>query len=115
MELPEIYIERPEPFPFENVQHGPSLWLSGAATFKALKHAVDELCRLAPDDSDVVILVGDLTVLDARFIEPHTFSFEGRNQDGHPAWTIIHFSQLHARIVYRPKCGPHRVITGFGK
>jgi hypothetical protein len=47
------------------------------------------------------------------FIEPHSFSFEGLDQDGHRTWIVIHFSQLHASIVYLPKRGAERVVTGF--
>jgi len=87
--------------------------LSGAATFDALISAVRELSRIAPDDCDIFIKVGNISVLKARFIEPHTFSFEGFNQEGHHSWIVIHFSQLHASVVYLPKRGPSRVITTF--
>jgi hypothetical protein len=80
----------------------PSL-LSGAATFDALAGAVQELRRLAPDDCDVWILVGDIFVREARFIEPHTFAFEGFDEHGDRAWVVQHFSQLSARVVYRTK------------
>lgn len=90
----------------------PSL-LSGEATWRSLNFAVEELTRLAPDDHDILIQVGEITVLVARFIEPHTFLFEGVNQDGHQTRIIIHFSQLTARVVYLPKRGPSRRITGF--
>lgn len=87
--------------------------MSGRATFDALISAVQELSRVAPEDCDIFIQVGNISVLKARFIEPHTFSFEGFNQDGHRAWLVEHFSQLHASVVYLPKRGPSRVITGF--
>src|SRR6266487_2405087 len=87
--------------------------LSGSATFDALVNAVEQLSRVAPDDCDVIVEVGDLAILNARFIEPHTLSFEGLNQDGHRASIVIHFSQLHARVIYRPKRGASRIITGF--
>jgi hypothetical protein len=86
---------------------------SGAATFDALISAVQELSRIAPDDCDVFVKVGNITVLKARFVEPHTFSFEGFNQEGQRSWMVIHFSQLHASVIYLPKRGPSRVITGF--
>src|SRR6266571_2310263 len=70
--------------------------LSGQATFDALTSAVQELSRLAPDDCDVLVQVGDIFVLKASFVEPHTFSFEGLNKDGHRTWVVIHFSQLAA-------------------
>ncbi len=87
--------------------------LSGRATFQALIDAVQELARLAPDDCDVLILVNDVSILKVRFIEPHTFSFEGFDQNGHRTWIVIHFTQLTARVVYLPKRGPQRVVTGF--
>src|SRR5438034_1258576 len=71
--------------------------LSGTATFDALAGAVQELRRLAPDDCDVWILVGDIFVREARFIEPHTFAFEGFDEHGDRAWVVQHFSQLNAR------------------
>ena len=90
----------------------PSL-LSGASTWNALKCAVEELRSAAPDDCDVFVQVGDLAVIEARFVEPHTFLFEGLDQNGHKAWAVVHFSQLSSRIVYRPKNGPNRKVTGF--
>lgn len=88
--------------------------LSGDATWCALKQAIEDMTRLAPEDHDILIRVGDICVLQARFVEPHTFLFEGFDQHGLHAGVVIHFSQLHARIVYLPKRGPSRVITGFG-
>ena len=90
----------------------PSL-LSGESTWLALACAVKQLTSVAPEDYDVLIQVGDVSVLEARFIEPHTFAFKGLNQEGHQTWAVIHFSQLNARIVYHPKRGPNRRITGF--
>jgi hypothetical protein len=87
--------------------------MSGDATWIALHEAVAELQRLAPQDHDVLIQVGDVSVLKARFIEPHAFLFEGINEDGHHTGIVIHFSQLAARVIYRPKRGPERVVTGF--
>jgi hypothetical protein len=52
-------------------------------------------------------------VIKARFIEPHTFLFEGINQNGHQTGKVIHFSKLDAQVVFIPKRGPDRVITGF--
>ena len=87
--------------------------LSGQATFQAIIDAVQALSRIAPDDCDVLVFVGDVAVTKVQFIEPHTFSFEGFNQDGHRSWIVQHFSQLSVHVVYRPKLGPSRVITGF--
>jgi hypothetical protein len=57
----------------------------------------------------------DLTVLDARFLEPHTFLFEGIGPDNNRGAAVCHFTQVVARVVYLPKRGPDRVITGFSK
>ena len=35
--------------------------------------------------------------------------------DGNQAGIVCHFTQLVARVVYLPKRGPSRVITGFAK
>jgi hypothetical protein len=90
-----------------------SRFLSGAATWLALKRTTEELCRIAPPDHDVIILVSDIRVDQARFIEPHSFLFEGLDSGGRQAKLIVHFSQLQARVVYLPKRGPDRVVTGF--
>lgn len=90
----------------------PSL-LSGDATWYALKRAVNNLVSCAPQDHDVLILVNDVVVLEAEFIEPHTFLFHGINQDGHRSGIVVHYTQVQARIIYRPKIGAVRVITGF--
>jgi hypothetical protein len=87
--------------------------LSGEAIWLALQRAVDDLVRLAPQDHDVLVCVGDVSIDKIEFIEPHTFLFKGFGQNGHRTALIIHFSQLAARIVYLPKRGPSRVITGF--
>ena len=87
--------------------------MSGDATWRALHEAVAELKRVAPQDCDVLIQVGDVSVLKARFIEPHAFLFEGFNEAGHHTGIVIHFSQLAARVIYRPKHTPSRVVTMF--
>ncbi|HEX3857587.1 MAG TPA: hypothetical protein VHY30_09860 [Verrucomicrobiae bacterium] len=94
---------------------GVSHFLSGLETFRALVGAVESLRSLAPDVCDVVVVIGDVTVLEARYIEPHTLSFEGVDDHGHRAWVVQHFSQLNARVIYRPKRGADRVITGFAQ
>ena len=87
--------------------------LSGQATWFALQRAVNDLVARAPQDHDVLILAFDLAVLEAKFIEPHTFLFEGIGGDGNRAGIVCHFTQVVARVVYRPKRGPSRVVTGF--
>ena len=56
--------------------------LSGDATWHALKQAVNELSGTAPKDHDVVLRVADLSVHEARYIEPHSFLFQGISDDG---------------------------------
>jgi len=94
--------------------------MSGRATFDALVRAVKELRRLAPDDCDVWIKVGDISVREATFIEPHTFTFEGFDQRGDRAWVVQHFSQLSVTVIHCPKLKAGAkpftsgVIYGFG-
>jgi len=91
--------------------------LSGDATWLALKKAVEELSLIAPKDHDVVLRVNDLTVLEARYIEPHTFLFGGVSDDAFRSWMVIHFSQVVFRVIHRPRRDPQkpRIITGFSK
>ena len=91
---------------------GPSIH-SGEATFTALKKAVEEVTRAAPETCDVFIRAYDLTVWEIRFVEPHTLLFSGVTDDGHHACEVIHFSQLRARVVYQPKGGETRRLIGF--
>ena len=90
-----------------------SRFLSGKATWLALQSAVKEIASRVPENHDVLIQVGEVAVTGARFIEPHTFLFEGKNQNDEVTRVIVHFSKLDARVVYRPKRGPSRIITGF--
>jgi hypothetical protein len=89
--------------------------LSGDATWQALQHAVHELSATAPKDHDVVLRVADLSVLDARYIEPHSFLFRGISDDGHESWIVMHFSQVVFRVIHRVRqiADKPRVITGF--
>lgn len=88
--------------------------LDGRAAFDALVSAVEELSRTAPDNHDVLVLVGDLAVRKVRFDKPHTMTFEGFDSAGQRAWAIQHYTQLNARVIYRPhESGRSRVITGF--
>jgi hypothetical protein len=87
--------------------------LSGAATFAALKEAVDDLAAAAPKDHDVLIQAFNIGVVEVRFLQPHTFLFRGFDQEGNHTFVVVHFSQMVARVVYLPKRGPERVITGF--
>jgi hypothetical protein len=91
--------------------------LSGYATLVALKSAVDDIVRSAPEGHDVVIIYGDLIVHKVRFIEPHAFLFEGITQDGKRAGVVLHYSQMSVRVIHVPPRQPSvpRVITGFSK
>ena len=90
-----------------------SRFLSGERTWDALKRSINEIARTAPEDQDIFVIANNVRVLEAYFITPHSFLFEGLDQDGHRTRILIHFSQLEARVVYLPKLGPARVITGF--
>jgi hypothetical protein len=85
--------------------------LSGEAMFVAMKRAVDDLVSRAPQDHDIFILMDDFSVLEARFIEPHTFLFEGFDKDGHQAGMVCHFSQIKVRVIYRPKRDETRIVS----
>jgi hypothetical protein len=85
--------------------------LSGESMFIAMKRAVDDLVSRAPQDHDVLIQIGDLSVTEAQFIEPHTFLFEGFNQDGQRAGIVCHFSQVIVQVIYRPKRSAERVVS----
>jgi hypothetical protein len=85
--------------------------LSGEATFIAMKRAVDDLVSRAPQDHDIFILMDNFTVIEARFIEPHTFLFEGFDESGHRAGMVCHFSQIKVRVVYQPKRDETRIVS----
>jgi hypothetical protein len=85
--------------------------LSGEAMFATMKRAVDDLVIRAPKDHDVLIQLGDLSITEARFIEPHTFLFEGFNEHGHRAAIVCHFSQVIVKVIYGPKRTTERVVS----
>lgn len=91
-----------------------SRYLSGEAMWLALQSTTQDLLRVAPPDHDVFILVGDIRVVTVSFIKPHSFVFDGFDGSGHQTSLILHFSRLEARVVYLPKRGPDRIVTGFG-
>jgi hypothetical protein len=90
-------------------------YLSGRSAFDALKVAVDDIASTAPQDHDVVIIAHDIFVSQVGFREPHTLIFKGVTKDGHRTGIVCHFSQLLVRVVYIPKRGPNRIITGFSQ
>jgi hypothetical protein len=114
MEKPEVRAVRAQTEAFTSM-------MSGRATFDALARAVQELRRLAPNDCDVWIQVGDISVREATFIEPHTFTFEGFDHNGNRTWVVEHFSQLSAKVIYLPKINADAkpftsgVLYGFRK
>lgn len=77
--------------------------------------AVDELVACAPKDHAVLIQAFNITAREIRYIEPHTFLFSGFNHEGHHTAVVAHYSQVVAHIVYLPKQGSERVITGFSR
>jgi hypothetical protein len=89
------------------------LLLSGDSIWVGLKIAIDDLKSSAPQDCDVLIHFDDLSVHEVQFIEPHTFLFKGSNGHGHNASIVCHFTQVKAHVIYRPKQGADRMITGF--
>ena len=90
-------------------------YVTGEASFAALKKAVDELVSFAPEDHDVLIAAFNVFVTKVRYIEPHTFIFRGFNNEGHNTSVVCHYSQLLAHVVYLPKRGPEKVIVGFAQ
>ena len=54
--------------------------MNGAATFAALKDAVDEIASSAPEDHDVVIHAFDIFITEVSFREPHTLLLRGFDQ-----------------------------------
>ena len=115
---------KPTSFPFPEIKHPAIIageqqsavmrqLMSGDATFAALKEAVAHLVGTAPKDYDVVIFAFDIFVVEVRFLQPHTFLFRGFDRDRNPASVVVHYSQMAARVVYLPKRGLERVVTGF--
>ena len=87
--------------------------MSGDATFAALKDAVNEIRSRAPEDHDVLIQAFNILVSEVSFLYPHTLLLSGFNHSGHRTVVVVHYSQMIAHVVYLPKRGPERIITGF--
>lgn len=92
-----------------------SHYLCGEAAFSALKDSVQSLVTSVPEDHDVVIQAFGIIVTQVRYREPHTLQFNGFDIEGHQTSVVAHFSQLVAHVVYVPKRGPERVVTGFAR
>lgn len=92
-----------------------SHWLRGDAAFIALKEAVDELVASAPEDYDMLVQAFNISIGEIKYIEPHTCLFSGFNYEGHHTAVVAHYSQVVTHIVYLPKRGPERIITGFSR
>lgn len=89
--------------------------LSGEALFVALVTAVNELAKSAPAEHDVMIQAFGLSVTDVRFVEPHALIFHGYDDARNQSFAVAHFTQVVARVVYLPKRGPDKVLTGFAR
>jgi len=87
--------------------------MSGAATFYALQKAVNDLVVAAPKDHDIIIQAFNISVEEVCFLKPHTILFRGFDQEGNQTSVVVHYSQMVAHVIYRPKTGPKRIITGF--
>lgn len=110
---PQIHISDPAITAGERQSEVMHILLSGRAIFDALKNAVDELKRLAPEDDDVLVEAFNISVTKIIFTEPHTITLRGFNHDGRDTFVIVHYSQLIAHVVFKPKRGKDRIIAGF--
>jgi hypothetical protein len=109
--MPTVYARPKFPDPTEIMTHA----MSGEAAFAALREAVNELTGCAPKDHDVLIHAFNIAVHEVRFLKPHALLFRGMDADGRVTFAVCHFSQLVAHIVYAPKQGEKRIITGFSQ
>lgn len=106
-QVPELKIpEMPQITPISH-------YITGEASFTALKKAVEEIVSLAPEDHDVLIQAFNITVTEIRYVEPHTFILSGFNYDGHNTSVVCHYSQMLAHVVYLPKREEKRRVIGF--
>jgi hypothetical protein len=117
--LPKIYMTRQIDKPQDSVVPAAleakqiSHYVSGAASFNALKVAVQEMVSLAPEDHDVLIKAFNVIVTQIRYIEPHTFILSGFLPDGHHTSVVCHYSQIVAHVIYLPKKEKKRMVIGF--
>jgi hypothetical protein len=87
--------------------------LRGDSLFNALCKSVNDLKDRAPAEHDVLVEAFGINVVEVGFLEPHAFLLRGYDDAGNNTYVVAHFSQLVTRVVYLPKRGPERVITGF--
>jgi hypothetical protein len=57
--------------------------MNGDASFSALIQAVEQLSKSAPADHDVLISAFNISVVKVRYVQPHTFIFEGFDDESH--------------------------------
>ena len=89
--------------------------LRGDSLYDALLKAVKDLTGSAPAEHDVLVEAFGIYVTEIGFLEPHAFLLSGYDDNGNKTSVVAHFSQLVTRVVYLPKKGPDRVITGFSR
>lgn len=87
--------------------------LSGDALYMALMAAVEELAKRAPAEHDVLVQAFGLVVTEVHLREPNALVFCGYDNNGNQSFAVAHFSQVVASVVYLPKRGPDKVLTGF--
>jgi hypothetical protein len=87
--------------------------MSADATFYALLESVKRLTKSAPKDHDILVQAFGISITQVQYAGPHTLVFEGFNDEGNTSFVVCHFSQLIAHVIFTPKRGPSRVITGF--
>jgi hypothetical protein len=89
--------------------------LRGDSLYDALTEAVRDLTDQAPAEHDILVEAFGIYVTKIGFIEPHAFLLSGYDDSGNETSVVAHFSQLITRVVYLPKKGLDRVITGFAR
>jgi hypothetical protein len=89
--------------------------LSGDALYETLIKAVEDLNNRAPPEHDVLVDAFGITVISVAFMPPHAFLLTGYDDSGNTTSVVAHFSQLITRVIYLPKKGPDRVVTGFSR
>jgi len=88
---------------------------SGDSLFAAMIKAVEELVKAAPPEHDILVEALGVYVTNVEFMEPHTFLFHGHDNNGNKTSAVAHYSQVVCRVVYAPKRGPEKILTGFSR